>query len=75
MAGPKKADAAPTTKPMAPEAFEAYLLVEVSMLELPGVFAVYPANRKPPAKIRAVIDFLVERFKGTPPWERGLPVF
>ena len=26
MAGPKKADAAPTTKPMAPEAFEAYLL-------------------------------------------------
>ncbi|MCW6513128.1 LysR family transcriptional regulator [Lichenifustis flavocetrariae] len=49
--------------------------LDVSMLELPGVFAVYPANRKPPAKVRAVVDFLVERFQGTPPWERGLPVF
>ena len=46
--------------------------LEVSMLELPGIFAVYPANQKPPAKIRAVVDFLVERFRGTPPWDRGL---
>ena len=49
--------------------------LDVSMLELPGIFAVYPANRKPPAKTRAVVDFLVERFKGTPPWDRALPVF
>ena len=47
--------------------------LEVSMMELPGIFAVYPANRKPPAKVRAVVDFLVKRFKGTPPWDRGLP--
>ena len=46
--------------------------LEVAMLELPGIFAVYPANRKPPAKVRAVVNFLIERFKGTPPWERGL---
>jgi DNA-binding transcriptional LysR family regulator len=38
-----------------------------------GVFAVYPAARHPSAKIRACIDFLVEAFRGEPPWERGLP--
>ena len=47
--------------------------LEVPMLGLPGVFAVYPANRRPPAKVRALIDFLAERFEGTPPWDRGLP--
>lgn len=38
-----------------------------------GVFAVYPAERHPPAKVRACIDFLVEAFRGEPPWERDLP--
>jgi len=38
-----------------------------------GVFAVYPADRHPPAKVRACVDFLVEAFRGEPPWERGLP--
>lgn len=30
--------------------------------ELGGIFAVYPADRRPPAKVRATIDFLVEHF-------------
>lgn len=38
-----------------------------------GVFAVYPAERHPPAKVRACVDFLVEAFRGEPPWERDLP--
>lgn len=38
-----------------------------------GVFAVYPADRHPPAKVRACVDFLVEAFRGEPPWERNLP--
>ncbi|MXQ10085.1 LysR family transcriptional regulator [Microvirga makkahensis] len=41
-------------------------------LELPGVFAMYPANRHPPAKVRAFVDFLVQRFGSNPPWDRGL---
>ncbi len=41
-------------------------------LDLPGVFAVYPANRHPPAKVRAFVDFLAQRFGPSPPWERGL---
>jgi DNA-binding transcriptional LysR family regulator len=39
-------------------------------LQLPGIFAVYPADRHPPAKLRAFIDFLVSRFAPVPPWER-----
>jgi DNA-binding transcriptional LysR family regulator len=38
--------------------------------ELDGVFAVYPATRRPPAKVRAAIDFFAEQFSGVPPWER-----
>ncbi len=30
-------------------------------VELDGVFAIYPAGRRPPAKVRAMIDFLAER--------------
>jgi DNA-binding transcriptional LysR family regulator len=41
-------------------------------LELPGVFAVYPANRHPPAKVRAFVDFLAQRFGMNPPWDRHL---
>ncbi len=38
--------------------------------DLPGVFALYPPDRRPPAKVRAFIDFLVTRFGAVPPWER-----
>lgn len=39
-------------------------------VELPGVFALYPANRHPLAKVRAFIDFLLDAFAPVPPWER-----
>jgi DNA-binding transcriptional LysR family regulator len=41
-------------------------------LQLAGIFAVYPADRRPPAKVRVFIDFLVARFAPVPPWERGI---
>jgi DNA-binding transcriptional LysR family regulator len=37
--------------------------------ELGGIYAVYLPDRNPPAKVRAFIDFLVERFSPLPPWE------
>jgi DNA-binding transcriptional LysR family regulator len=37
---------------------------------LTGVHAVYLADRNPPAKLRAFIDFLLERFAPVPPWDR-----
>ena len=42
-------------------------------LELGGIYAIYLPERNPPAKVRAFIDFLVERFAGAPPWDRDLP--
>lgn len=49
-------------------------LVELTLdhptMPLDGVFAVYTANRRPPAKVRACIDFLVEKLSPVPPWER-----
>lgn len=41
-------------------------------MELPGVFAVYASNRRPPAKVRAFIDFLVQQLGPVPPWDRNL---
>lgn len=38
-------------------------------VELDGVFAAYPSDRSPPAKVRATIDFLAEKWAGTPPWD------
>ena len=40
-------------------------------VELPGVFAVYPSDRRPPAKMRAFIDFFGQRFGSVPPWDRA----
>ncbi len=37
-----------------------------------GLYAVYPPQRAVPAKVRAFIDFLLERFSPEPPWDRGL---
>ena len=48
------------------------LTLEQPAMELPGVFAVYASNRRPPAKVRAFIDFLVQRFGPNPPWDRDL---
>jgi DNA-binding transcriptional LysR family regulator len=46
------------------------LTLDHEPVELAGVFAVYPSDRRPPAKVRAFIDFLAERFAPVPPWDR-----
>jgi DNA-binding transcriptional LysR family regulator len=48
------------------------IMLDHPPIELPGVFAVYPSNRRPPAKVRAFVDFLVGRFGALPPWDQGL---
>jgi DNA-binding transcriptional LysR family regulator len=48
------------------------LTLDQPPMELPGVFAVYASNRRPPAKVRAFIDFLVQRLGPVPPWDRDL---
>ena len=40
-------------------------------VELDGIFAGYPSDRRPPAKVRAFIEFLSARFGPAPPWDRG----
>jgi DNA-binding transcriptional LysR family regulator len=50
------------------------LTLDQPPMELPGVFAVYASNRRPPAKVRAFIDFLVQRLGPVPPWDRELPL-
>jgi DNA-binding transcriptional LysR family regulator len=32
-------------------------------IELDGIFAVYPSDRRPPAKVRVAVDFLAERLR------------
>jgi DNA-binding transcriptional LysR family regulator len=39
-------------------------------VEFDGIFAAYPSDRRPPAKVRATIDYFAERFSPTPPWDR-----
>lgn len=41
-------------------------------LELDGVYALYPSDRSPPAKIRATLDFFAERWGANAPWTRAL---
>jgi len=36
-----------------------------------SLYALYPATRKMPAKVRAFVDFLKQRFSGEPPWEQA----
>jgi DNA-binding transcriptional LysR family regulator len=48
------------------------LQLERTPIALDGIFAVYPANRRPPAKVRAFIDALVNSFSPVPPWDRIL---
>jgi DNA-binding transcriptional LysR family regulator len=45
------------------------LALDHPAIEVPGVYAVYPADRRPPAKVRAFIDFLAQRFGSVPPWD------
>lgn len=48
------------------------LKLDHAPVELPGVYAIYPSDRRPPPKMRTFIDFLVERFSPQPPWDAGL---
>ena len=36
-----------------------------------AVHALYPHSRHLAAKVRALVDFLAARYRGTPPWEEG----
>lgn len=47
------------------------ITLDHEVVALDGIFAVYPADRRPPGKVRAAIDFLVEKFGPVPPWERS----
>ena len=38
-------------------------------LNVGGIHVVYPPDRRPPAKVRAMIDYLVEAFSGNLPWD------
>jgi len=38
--------------------------------ELEGIHLLYSPDRRPPAKVRAMIDFLVDAFSPTAPWAR-----
>jgi DNA-binding transcriptional LysR family regulator len=46
--------------------------LDVPTFEFAGIYAVYLPERNPAAKVRAFIDFLVERFAPVPPWDEGL---
>ncbi len=50
------------------------LLTEHAIDERTAIHAVYPQRRHLPAKVRAFIDFLVERFQPSPPWSMDLPL-
>jgi len=36
---------------------------------LGGIHALYPPERRPPAKVRAMLDYLSEAFSSAPPWQ------
>lgn len=38
---------------------------------LGGIHAVYPPDRRPPAKVRAMLDYLIEIFEREPLWKEG----
>jgi len=48
------------------------LVLDHAPIELHGIFSVFPANRRQPAKVRAFVDFLVEKFAPEPAWDRDL---
>jgi DNA-binding transcriptional LysR family regulator len=41
-------------------------------IEYGGIHAVHRFDRNPPAKVRAFIDFMIERFSPSPPWDHTL---
>lgn len=61
---------------VAADALRAGTLVAIALdhaaFEFAGIYAVYPPDRHPPAKLRAFIDFLAARFAPEPPWDRDI---
>lgn len=43
------------------------LELDKPVVELGGIHVLYPPDRRPPAKVRVMIDYLVEAFANTPP--------
>jgi len=41
-------------------------------VELGGIYAVFLPEHRPPAKVRAFIDFIASRIAPEPPWDRDL---
>lgn len=48
------------------------LTLDQPNVELGGIYAVFLPDRHPPAKVRAFIDFIADRFAPEPPWDREL---
>ncbi len=46
------------------------LTLDQPNVELNGIYAVFLPDRHPPAKVRAFIDFIADRFAPEPPWDR-----
>lgn len=46
------------------------IVLDRAAIEFAGIYAVYLPGPHPGAKVRAMIDFLVERFSPDPPWDR-----
>jgi DNA-binding transcriptional LysR family regulator len=49
------------------------ILLDHGPIEIHDIYAVYPSNRRPPAKVRAFNDFLAAKFSSIPPWDREIP--
>lgn len=41
--------------------------------ESSNIVAIYPQKKNLSPKVRALIDFMAEKFAGTPPWEKTIP--
>ena len=48
------------------------LTLDYPTMALNGIYAVFLPDRHPPAKVRAFIDFIANRFAPDPPWDQGL---
>ncbi len=48
------------------------LTLDQPTIELGGIYAVFPPDRHPPARVRAFIDFIATRFTPEPPWDRDV---
>jgi DNA-binding transcriptional LysR family regulator len=48
------------------------LVLDHPTIEFGNIFALYPADRRPPAKVRAFVEFLISHFGAVPHWDRTL---